>query len=139
MVDRLRVERLLRRIADELAFLEAEASAGEERRTDAAWLRGVKYAFVTAIESCVDVAQHLCATSGWGPPDDNGDAMRLLGSHGVLGRDLSVSMRKAVGFRNVLVHDYAEVDDAVVLQRLADVGDLRTFVTEIADHLATAD
>jgi nicotinamidase-related amidase len=26
----------------------------------------VKYTFVTAIEACVDVAQHICATQGWG-------------------------------------------------------------------------
>ena len=38
---------------------------------------GVKYTFVTAIEACVDVAQHICATEGWGPPTDNGDAVRL--------------------------------------------------------------
>lgn len=135
MVDRLRVERLLRRIADELAFLEAEARADEARRADSAWLRGVKYAFVTVIESCVDVAQHLCATSGWGPPDDNGDAMRLLGSHGVLDPDSAVALRQAVGFRNVLVHAYAEVDDGVVLRRLADVGDLRSFVAQVAEHI----
>jgi uncharacterized protein YutE (UPF0331/DUF86 family) len=72
----------------------------------------VKYTFVTAIEACVDVAQHICATEGWGPPADNGDAVRLCGKHGVLTTDLAVWMRKAVGFRNVLVHDYIEVDDS---------------------------
>jgi len=30
------------------------------------WLGGVKYTFVTAIEACVDVAQHICATEGVG-------------------------------------------------------------------------
>ncbi|WP_237702770.1 MULTISPECIES: hypothetical protein [Protofrankia] len=30
---------------------------------------------MTAIEACVDVAQHICATQGWGPPADNGDAI----------------------------------------------------------------
>jgi hypothetical protein len=40
--------------------------ASEERRQDPIWLRGVKYTFVTAIEACVDVAQHICATEGWG-------------------------------------------------------------------------
>jgi uncharacterized protein YutE (UPF0331/DUF86 family) len=68
---------------------------------------GVKYTFVTAIEACVDVAQHICATEGWGPPADKGDAVGLLGEHGVLTLELAVSMRKAVGFRNVLVHDWS--------------------------------
>jgi uncharacterized protein YutE (UPF0331/DUF86 family) len=56
-----------------LAVLRQEAGASEERRQDPIWLRGVKYTFVTAIEACVDVAQHICATEGWGPPADNGD------------------------------------------------------------------
>ena len=30
----------------------------------------------------MDVAQHICSTEGWGPPADNGDAIRLLGEHG---------------------------------------------------------
>ena len=75
--------RLLRSITDDVSVLRREAGADEGRREDPIWLRGVKYTFVTAIEACVDVAQHICATEGWGPPADNGDAVRLLGEHGV--------------------------------------------------------
>jgi uncharacterized protein YutE (UPF0331/DUF86 family) len=78
MVDEGRVLRLLRSIADDTAVLQQEVGASRERRLDPLWLRGVKYTFVTAIEACVDVAQHICATEGWGPPADNGDAVRLL-------------------------------------------------------------
>ena len=66
MVDEVRVLRLLRSISDDLAVLRAEASADPERRADPLWLRGIKYTFVTAIEACVDVAQHVCASKGWG-------------------------------------------------------------------------
>jgi hypothetical protein len=41
------------------AVLRQEAGASRERRRDPIWLRGVKYTFVTAIEACVDVAQHI--------------------------------------------------------------------------------
>lgn len=139
MVDRLRVERLLRKMANDLAVLDTEAKADPDRRDDPIWLRGVKYSFVTVIEAAIDLAQHLCATSGWGPPSDNGDALRLLGEHDVLATDLADSMRRAVGFRNVLVHDYADVDDGVVLARLRDLSELRAFVTAIAVHLDEVD
>jgi uncharacterized protein YutE (UPF0331/DUF86 family) len=86
--------------------LEGESAAAESRRVDPMWLRCVKYTFITAIEGCVDVAQHIYATEGWGPPADNGDAVRLLGEHGVCTPELARSIRQAVGFRNVLVHDY---------------------------------
>jgi len=84
VVDEVRVLQLLRSVTDDLAVLRHEASSDERRRADPLWLRGVKYTFVTAIEGCVDVAQHICASEGWGPPRDNGDALEVLGRHRVL-------------------------------------------------------
>lgn len=86
MVDETRVLRLLRRLSDETDVLDAESHASLERRADPLWLRGVKYSFVVVIEVAVDVAQHTCASEGWGPPEDNGHAMRLLGERAVLER-----------------------------------------------------
>lgn len=135
MVDEVRVLRLLRSVSDDLAVLRAESAADATRRADPLWLRGVKYTFVTAIEACIDVAHHVCATQGWGPPRDNGDALRLLGAHAVLTEDLAARMRRATGFRNVLVHDYTAIDDDVVLARLADPDDLRQFVAAVTGWL----
>jgi uncharacterized protein YutE (UPF0331/DUF86 family) len=132
VVDAVRLLRLLRSLTDEITVLEQEATAEAARREDVLWLRGVKYAFVTAIEACVDAAQHICATSGWGPPADNGDAMRVLGAHGVLDRDHAERMARAVGFRNLLVHEYARVDDGIVVARLQDLEDLREFARRAA-------
>jgi uncharacterized protein YutE (UPF0331/DUF86 family) len=92
---------------------------------------------LSAIEACVDVAQHICATEGCGPPADNGDAVRLLGTHGVLTPELAISMRKAVGFRNVLVHDYIEVDDEIVVRRLKGLSDLDEFVRQVAAYVTS--
>lgn len=138
MVDEVRVLRLLRSISDDLAVLRAEASADPGRQADPLWLRGVKYTFVTAIEASVDVAQHVCASQGWGPPRDNGDAIRLLGAHGVLSADLADRLRRAVGFRNVLVDDYVEVDDGIVLERLVNLCDLDDFVSVVAAWVVPA-
>ncbi|MGF1648584.1 MAG: DUF86 domain-containing protein [Kineosporiaceae bacterium] len=132
MVDPTRLLRLLRSVTDEVSVLGREATAEPSRREDVLWLRGVKYAFVTAIEACVDAAQHICATSGWGPPSDNGDAMRLLGAHGILERDHAERMARAVGFRNLLVHEYARVDDGIVVARLEDLEDLHEFARRTA-------
>ena len=123
MVDEDRVLRLLRSITDEISVLERESAAGDSRREDPIWLRGIKYTFVTAIEGCVDVAQHICAAEGWGPPADNGDAVRLLGEHGVCAPGLARSIRQAVGFRNVLVHDYIRVNDEIVVDRVEPIAD----------------
>ena len=138
MVDEDRILRLLRSISDDLSVLVRESGADEARREDPIWLRGVKYTFITAIEACVDVAQHICAAEGWGPPADNGDAVRLLGGHGVLTPALARSVRQAVGFRNVLVHDYIRVNDDIVVGRLKALGDLEDFVSEVAAFVTRA-
>jgi uncharacterized protein YutE (UPF0331/DUF86 family) len=138
MVDEARVLALLRSVRADLTFLGREAHADAVRRADEAWLRGVKYAFVTAIEGCVDVAQHLAASESWGAPATNAAAVRLLGRHGVLDPDLADRLGRAVGFRNVLVHDYVEVDDTIVLDRLADHADLDAFVVAVLRWLDTA-
>lgn len=135
MVDEVRVLRLLRSLTDDVARLEGEAGAEAPRRSDPIWLAGVKYHFVTAIEAAVDVAQHICAAEGWGPPESNGEAVALLGERGVVEPRLADRMRRAVGFRNVLVHGYVDVDDSVVLAQLQDLDDLRSFARAVARWL----
>jgi uncharacterized protein YutE (UPF0331/DUF86 family) len=133
VVDEVRVLRLLRSVSDDLSVLSHESSADPRRRTDPLWLRGVKYTFITAIEACLDVAQHICASEGWGPPSNNADALRVLGAHGVLDTEHADQMACAVAFRNVLVREYVGVDDGVVLARWADLSDLQDFVTSVGE------
>jgi uncharacterized protein YutE (UPF0331/DUF86 family) len=133
VVDAPRLVRLLQRVTEELAYLYARA--GEDRAAIAAdveRLSGLRYRFVTAIEGVVNVAQHVCAAEGFGPPRDNADAVRLLGKHAVVPADLAERVAPAVGFRNVLVHQYADIDDRLVLARLDQLGDLDAFVGEVA-------
>lgn len=58
--------------------------------------------------------------------------MALLGSHEILDLAVAGSVRRAVGLRNVLVHDYAEVDDGIVEARLNNLSDLRGFSASVA-------
>ena len=133
MVDRERVVALLRRLRTEVRYLRARADGDRHAlRADEERLSGLKYRFVTALETLVNVAQHLCASEGWGPPDSEAASVRLLARHGVVDDALAESLARAVGFRNVLVHQYAEVDDDWVVAHLDDVGDLERFVTEVS-------
>ena len=133
MVDERRVRRLLQRVGEDLAYLRARVDVDRSTLVaDPDRLAALKYVFVTAIEGCINVAQHLCASEGWGPPSSNADALRLLGRHRVLGADLAEVMARAVGFRNVLVHGYTDVDDSLVVAFLDRVPDLEEFVASVA-------
>jgi uncharacterized protein YutE (UPF0331/DUF86 family) len=134
VVDEGRLTRLLRDLADRTVRLRRAAGIPEPDRPEL-WLDGVKYLFVTAIEGCVDVAQHIAASERYPAPDSNAAAVRLLGSRGVLAPELAASLALAVGFRNVLVHRYAEVDDEIVLAALDQLDQFESFVTEVSRWL----
>lgn len=136
MVDQERVLRLLNRIERDVGVL-ADLASRDGIVDDAILLGAVKYHFVTAIEGCAKVAHHLAASEGWPVSDSNGDAVRRLGDRGVLDPSLARSLASAVGFRNLLVHQYAEVDDELTVAHLNDLGDLRQFARQVAGWLRT--
>ena len=68
-----------------------------------------------AIQACIDIAYHLCAAQGV-VPETSGEAFAHLARKGLIARSLAQRMRRAVGFRNVLVHEYTEVDWKIVMQ-----------------------
>jgi len=133
VVDERRVRLLLQRISADLDYLRSRAALDRQAiREDVDRLAALKYYFLTAIEGCLGVAQHLCASEGWGPPSDNADAMRLLAAHQVLGDDLAASMSRAVRLRNLLVHEYARIDDDRVAGYLDRLVDFERFVASVA-------
>lgn len=58
-------------------------------RADPVRLDHVRYLFVTLLEGCIDAAQHVRASEGWGPPDTNADAMLVLARNDLLSEELS--------------------------------------------------
>lgn len=136
MVDERRLRRLLQRVGEDLTYLRSRAAMDRAAiRADEDRLAALKYYLVTSIEGCLDAAQHICASEGLGPPSDNADAMRLLGKHGWIPTELAASMSSAVRFRNLLVHEYGQIDDERVVGYLDRVSDLDSFVASIATRV----
>jgi len=64
--------------------------------------------------------------------------MRLLGERGVIGSDLASTMSRASGFRNLLVHQYGEIDDAKVVGFLDRLDDIERFVQQVLGWISTS-
>lgn len=77
----------------------------------------------------------LAASERWGAPDTNAAAFDLLARHKVLDTDLARPLANAVGFRNVLVHQYAAVDNDRVIAALDELDDLAGFVQQVSAWL----
>lgn len=132
MVDEVRLARLLQRLGEQSAHLRARAAEDrEELLHDEARLSGTKYRFVTAVEAVLDISHHLLASELWGPAEDSAAAVRLLARHGVIDEQLADTLAAAVGFRNVLVHGYAEIDDRRVVANLDLIGDFDAFTSQV--------
>lgn len=136
MVDERRLTRLIERASGAVSELEERAARDRRRlRTDKDQLAATKYWFAVAIEACFTIAHHLCASEGYGPPDSNADAVIRIARHEVIDDGLAQRVAEAVKFRNLLVHQYADVDDDRTVGHLDDVGDLQAFVTQVARWL----
>lgn len=80
-----------------------------------------------AIQSCIDIAFHLCGAHGK-VPTTAADAFAELAKLELVERGLAQRLQRAVGFRNVLVHEYTEVDWKIVMRVIrTDTRDLAAF------------
>lgn len=123
---------LLQRVRTRVRKVAGYAADDPSVRDDR-WLDGMKYAHQTAIEACIDVAQHVVASEALGTPATNADAFRAMATGGLLSSELAEQLADAVGFRNVLVHGYADVDDDLAVAHLGRVDVLDEFVAVVAD------
>lgn len=77
----------------------------------------------------MDIAFRLVRLRGLGVPATNRDAFDLLSGAGMIDRDLAEALKRMVGFRNVAVHRYTDLEVAIV-ERVIRFGldDLAAFV-----------
>lgn len=90
-----------------------------------------------ALECSIDLANHFIADGALKTPDSNKATFQILGSEGVIPADLAARLAKAAGLRNILVHEYLEIDHASVWQTIQeDLGDLDAFAAWAASQIA---
>ena len=68
-----------------------------------------------AIQTCIDVAFHLCGARGM-VPTTAAEAFAELARRALIERRLGGRLQIAVGFRNVLAHEHTDVDWRIVMQ-----------------------
>jgi uncharacterized protein YutE (UPF0331/DUF86 family) len=73
-----------------------------------------------ACEASIDLAMHLVSEQKLGLPQSNREAFTLLEKAGIITSALSHKMKAMVGFRNIAVHDYQEMN-LMILQRIVEI------------------
>ena len=86
------------------------------------------------------MANHVIASEGYRAPADYADAFRSLHQAGVLGADLAERLEGMARFRNLLVHQYDDVDDrrvhGIMRQDLEDLDRFAAAVLQAFPDLA---
>lgn len=91
-----------------------------------------------AIQACIDLANVVIAKEGLGLPNSYRQSFELLEKFSIISSDLSKTMAKMVGFRNISVHDYEEVNPEIVKSIVKNnLQDFETFYRVIFEKVAT--
>ncbi|WP_409331869.1 type VII toxin-antitoxin system HepT family RNase toxin [Trujillonella humicola] len=96
----------------------------------------VERALTQAVDLVVAVCGHVLAAQSASVPTTYRDAVRGAAEHGLIDAGLAQSLVAAVGLRNLLVHEYARADLAIVAAAVPVARrDLEEFVRQVATWL----
>jgi uncharacterized protein YutE (UPF0331/DUF86 family) len=84
-----------------------------------------------ACEASSDLAMHIVAEKKLGLPQSSREAFTLLESVDIIPDSLGQKMKAMVGFGNIAVHDYQEIN-LVILQKIVE-----DYLLDITDYTKT--
>ncbi len=85
-----------------------------------------------AIQISVDIGLYLLAESEQIPPGTMGEVFPSLANAGFIAADLSLRLKRAVGFRNISVHEYQSIDWEIVFSIIdKNLGDFKEFMRAV--------
>jgi uncharacterized protein YutE (UPF0331/DUF86 family) len=91
-----------------------------------------------SIEAVIAVCHLLVTGLRLGIPAEEDDLFEKLEAAGVISPQTRETLREMKGFRNILVHEYARIDDRMVYEvARSRLGDFETFKEEILRYLKT--
>ena len=122
------IRKRLKKLDEYLAILRSLQTYNLEEFTAAPERYGSAERFLhLAIEAVLDLGNHTIAGLQLGEVNSYSDIPQLLFEAGYIDAELKEKWTRMIGFRNVLVHDYLNVDRGIVYDILQN--DLEDFET----------
>lgn len=89
-----------------------------------------------AVQCSVDIAAHIISCSDKAAPDSMGQAFRTLHQIEVIDQNVSDKLVASVGFRNVAVHSYKEIDWDIVFSIITrEIDVFKVFMKQVIEFL----
>jgi len=74
----------------------------------------VEYNLFQIVNHLINIAQHIVVDEDYGLPQTAYEASQILHDKGILDRDNLELLKKMIGFRNIIGHDYISLNKKVV-------------------------
>jgi len=88
------------------------------------------------IECIIDIAKLFVSGLRLGLPSEENDLFDKMQKKGIVSKEMNVALKKMKGFRNILVHEYATIDDELVFSAArTKLEDFRKFKEEVLKAL----
>ena len=88
-----------------------------------------------AVQISVDIASQILAQTETSTPVTMGGTFLALAESDIISQDLAERLRKAVGFRNISVHEYEKLDwDIVYSICTKNINDFRTYAATVIEY-----
>ena len=92
----------------------------------------VEYNLFQIVNHLIDILQHIVVDEEYGFPETAYEAAQILLTKGILGQQEVEIFKQMVGFRNVVGHDYININKDIVYQILThSEKDIRTLLTRV--------
>lgn len=135
-LDNVTLYKLLSYLNDMIVGLEEKKVTTKKLSTDEDLMFSVEHRLHTAIDAVINISEHIIAGLNLGHVDTAKDAIKLLAKHKIIPQNLGNKLGKAADMRNILVHQYFEVDvKEVAIASTENLDDLRDFTKVISEFL----
>jgi uncharacterized protein YutE (UPF0331/DUF86 family) len=122
---------------------EALAAAGTQFPTDYNLQDAAILNVIRACDTTIDLANMLIRRRHFGIPSESKDSFVILMRENVIAAELADRLKKMVGFRNLAVHQYRELDvdivEAVIRKNLDDLLEFAQVIRAQLDGKPNAD
>ena len=131
------IENRLQKIDDYTRILESfQKVSFENFEKDIKLILAVERCLHVLIEAALDIGNHILSSIVGETPDSYAQTIKLLGEKEILPLEFVSKIQKMAGFRNILVHEYMEVDLNIIYQFLQEKpDDFREFNKYIRNYL----